>query len=190
MSGQLRIRRAWPGDARAIARIHVETWRSAYAGILPDRAIVQMSVDEKAAAWRGLIERQRGAEAVLAAELAGNVLGFASCGPAGRATGGTGERGFAGEIHTLYVLPDWQEQGIGRALLCGCFRLLAAAGIGSAFLWVLADNPARFFYEAMGGRRVGERDEKLWGTLLHESAYGWHDLSDAEGPCKGLGEER
>ena len=41
-----------PGDARGIARVHVETWRSAYAGILPDRVIVQMSVDDKAAAWR------------------------------------------------------------------------------------------------------------------------------------------
>ena len=43
-------------------------------------------------------------------------------------------------------------------------------------IWVLADNPARFFYERMGGRRVGERDERLWGALLHEIGYGWSSL--------------
>jgi hypothetical protein len=42
--------------------------------------------------------------------------------------------------------------------------------------WVLADNPARFFYERMGGKRAGERDENLWGATLHEIAYGWNAI--------------
>jgi hypothetical protein len=41
---------------------------------------------------------------------------------------------------------------------------------------VLADNPSRFFYERMGGKRAGERDEQLWGAKLHELAYGWDAL--------------
>src|ERR1700752_876739 len=108
MSDAPRIRRAVPGDARGIARVHVETWRSAYAGILPDRVIVQMSVDDKAAAWRQLVQRQRAAEAVLVAVTEDKtVAGFASCGPAGPGS----MPGYDGEIHTLYVQPDWQEQG-------------------------------------------------------------------------------
>jgi hypothetical protein len=47
---------------------------------------------------------------------------------------------------------------------------------------VLADNPARFFYEAMGGRRIRERDERLWGVDLHEAAYGWRDLETIPRP--------
>ena len=100
------------------------------------------------------------------------VVGFASCGPAV-----SGPAGFAGEVYTLYVLPDWQERGVGRALLGACFAALRSAGLGSALIWVLADNPSRFFYEAMGGTRVGERDETLWGVVLHEAAYGWPDLA-------------
>ena len=46
----------------------------------------------------------------------------------------------------------------------------------TAVIWVLADNPARFFYERMGGKRAGERDERLWGALLHEIGYGWSEL--------------
>ena len=52
----IRIRRARPEDARGIAAVHVESWRSAYAGILPDRVMVQMSVDQKAVSWRRQIE--------------------------------------------------------------------------------------------------------------------------------------
>jgi hypothetical protein len=52
----------------------------------------------------------------------------------------------------------------------------AAAHIAAAHLWVLADSPSRFFYQAMGGIRIGERDERLWGAAVHEVAYGWPDL--------------
>ena len=58
MSETGQIRRARRTDARAIAQIQVETWRSAYAGILPDRVMVDMSVDSKASYWRRVIDRQ------------------------------------------------------------------------------------------------------------------------------------
>jgi len=187
MSATCRVRRAVPGDARGIASAHVETWRSAYAGILPDQVVVQMSVDDKAAAWRQLIQRQDAVDAVIVAEIDdGTIVGFASCGPAGPEA----MPDYDGEIHTLYVLPDWQEQGIGRALLCGCLRVLDAAEIAAAYLWVLADNPSRFFYQAMGGKRIGERDERLWGTTVHEVAYGWPDLSALPKACEGFNDDR
>lgn len=187
MSITATIRRAAPGDARAIARVHVECWRSAYAGILPDRVMVDMSVDDKAAFWRGMILRTGGRESVLVASVAESgggrceIVGFASCGSADRRGGAPS--GYDGEVHTLYVLPDWQEQGLGRALLCGGFRALKRAGFASAFVWVLAQNPSRFFYEAMGGRQIGTRTEALWGTELPELAYGWPDLEEALAGC-------
>ncbi|MCB0082289.1 MAG: GNAT family N-acetyltransferase, partial [Caldilineaceae bacterium] len=49
----------------------------------------------------------------------------------------------AAELHALYVLPEYQGQGIGH-------RLLTAAGAVSA-LWVLKENhAARRFYAAHG----------------------------------------
>jgi ribosomal protein S18 acetylase RimI-like enzyme len=199
MSVTATIRRASASDARAIARVHVDCWRSAYAGIIPDRVMVDMSVDDKASFWRGMVLRAGSREAVLVASVAeagsrsGEIVGFASCGPADRRSsgsgpggsgpGGNGPAGFDGEVHTLYVLSDWQEQGLGRALLCSGFRALKRAGFGSAFVWVLAQNPARFFYEAMGGHRIGERAESLWGVELPEIAYGWPDLEAALAGC-------
>ncbi len=46
------IRRADADDAAAIARVYVETWRSAYPGMLPDRVLIGMSVARQQAAWR------------------------------------------------------------------------------------------------------------------------------------------
>jgi hypothetical protein len=51
--------------------------------------------------------------------------------------------------------------------------------MNSAVIWVLAANPSRFFYETMGGKRVGEREEDMWGVKLREIAYGWLDLEAA-----------
>ena len=56
---------------------------------------------------------------------------------------------------------------------------LSGAGLDSAVIWVLAANPSRYFYEAMGGRREGERVERLWGADLKETGYGWPDLTKA-----------
>jgi hypothetical protein len=42
-------------------------------------------------------------------------------------------------------------------------------------VWVLADNPARRFYEALDGQYVGERDIEIDGVKLREVAYGWAD---------------
>jgi ribosomal protein S18 acetylase RimI-like enzyme len=180
MIDAVRIRRARPEDSRGIATVHVESWRSAYAGILPDRVMVQMSVDQKASAWRRQIEASAGGPGLLVAELPeGGIGGFASCGRPS-----TPFADFAGEIYMLYVLPDWQEQGLGRGLLCASLQQMAKGGAGSAFVWVLADNPSRFFYEAMGGQRVGEKDEAIWGVTLHQIAYGWRSLSPLPAPCR------
>jgi ribosomal protein S18 acetylase RimI-like enzyme len=173
MIGTIRLRSAKPSDARAIARIHVETWRSTYPGMLPDRALIDMNVDGKARSWRSMLEHPDAAGAVLVAEEdgEGTTIGFASA-----ARNRQTVLPFAGEVQTLYVLPDWQNQGIGRVLLEGCFASLRERGLESAVVWVLADNPARFFYERMGGKRAGERDESLWGATLREIAYGWNAI--------------
>jgi len=173
-----RIRSAGRGDAAAIARIHIETWRSAYAGMLPDRVLVDMSRAVQQRSWARQIAAQiAGDDTVMVAldseyGAEGGVIGFGSCGP-------NRDRRFAyaGEVYTLYVLPDFQGRGHGRALLAALFGALRGRSLNSALIWVLADNPSRFFYEAMGGARSAVRIERLWGTALREAAYGWRDLA-------------
>ncbi|MCU0838367.1 MAG: GNAT family N-acetyltransferase [Rhodospirillales bacterium] len=168
----LRLRSARVTDAPLIAEIYVEGWRQAYPGLVPNTVLLQLSPNAQARQWAVALARQGVAESVVVAERAnGRIVGFGSCGEA-RAT----RLPQAGEIFTLYVASDAQEQGVGRAVLWRLFDTLLDRGLNSALVWVLAGNPARFFYESMGARRIAERTEHLWNTDLPQVAFGWDDL--------------
>lgn len=163
-------RPAREADVNEIATVYVETWRNTYAGSLPDKVLLTMSIGRQAASWAKSI--RQGREIVQVAEDSeAGIVAVGSCG-ANRSR----RANYKGEIYTLYVASDYQNQGIGEGLLASMFEALHAVGHDSAMVWVLSDNPARFFYETVGGRRAGDRDEKIWGVTLQEIAYGWDDL--------------
>lgn len=163
------VRPARPADAAAIGAVHVAAWRSAYPNILPPHFLANLSVSRQAANYDAAIAMGRG---VFVAEAAGQsgVVGFT--------TGDTAPRIGLGdaEIETLYVLDDYREHGIGRLLLhtlAGWFR---AQGRASAFVWVLRENPARFFYSHLGGELVAEEPIRFAGANLVRAAYRWDPI--------------
>ncbi len=178
----IRIRRASRHDAAAIGRVHVETWQAAYAGLLPDAMLVAMSDVRQSAWWSQLLKDPAEARGVFVAEDRDmGVVGFGSCGPVrdppeGLPEGLDGRELKVGEVYTLYVEPDFQNLGLGRKLLGALFRQLQADRCDTAVLWMLAENPTRFFYEGLGGERVGERVDTMGGTDVDEIAYAWRDL--------------
>ena len=174
----IRIRRATKADAPAIGRVHVETWQSTYAGLLPDAMLARMSTVRQSAWWTNSIADPVEARGIFVADDAERgVVGFGSCGPVRdtpEGLDGTEQR--VGEVYLLYVETDFQNEGIGRRLLDALFRQLKADGFDTAVLWMLADNPTRFFYEGLGGQMVGERQDTFAGADVDEVAYAWRDL--------------
>ncbi|HEX4080471.1 MAG TPA: GNAT family N-acetyltransferase [Rhizomicrobium sp.] len=166
------VRVARPEDAAAVARIYVDSWHDTYAAILPTRLLCAMTPKGQAARWRAAI-RARSREQVLVAEsdLYG-VVGMSSVGPSR-----DGGLGFDGEVYTLYVDPAFFGHGTGRALLRAGFASLRARGFSSCMVWAHARNPARYFYEAMGGRLVAERVQRMMGDPVPEAAFGWRRLA-------------
>ena len=161
-----RVRFARDGDAAAIAALYIDAWRTAYAGLVPDRVLVEMSQATQQYRWSRQIG---GADTVLVAVNGRrDVVGVASGGECR-------DRRFpgAGEVFTLYVAPDHQGQGHGRSLLEAMLGAHRDSDRTAALLWVLARNPSRFFYQAMGGIQVAERTESIWGVVLPEIAYRW-----------------
>lgn len=176
------VRDARPGDAEAIATVQVATWRSTYRGIIPDNFLDAMEVEPRAAQWREVIAGRAGGPFVLVledpvrADPAGRVVGFAAAGPER-----TGDPEFRGELGAIYILPEYQGRGGGRQLVREVARRLLAQGMTGLLVWVLAANPYRRFYEALGGRQVRSRYIAIGGRQLEEWGYGWHDLRTLAG---------
>lgn len=170
------IRRARPGDAAAMARVHVAAWRNAYPGLLPDAYLANLSVTREAAGYEQGLALGRGGHAGFLAIAdgsetpGGGVVGFV--------TGGFARRpGIAeGEVETLYLLDDFRERGIGRRLMRAMASHLASLGAGSAFAWVLEGNPSRFFYERLGAKPAAREVIRFAGTELPQRAYAWEAI--------------
>lgn len=166
------VRPAEIGDAGAIARVHVETWRSAYRGLLPGDFL--SALDQAGYEKRWARTLKDGAGRVYVAEDSGRVVGFASGGPE-RA----GEGGFAGELYAIYVLQEEQGHGHGRALVRAVVQTLREMKLPDMIVWVLRDNHhARHFYERLGGVYVRTQPITIGSALLQEVSYGWRSLDD------------
>lgn len=145
----MRIREASPDDARAIAEVHVRSWRWAYRGLIPDDYLDRLSVDDREVRWReGLTPPASNLGCVVAEDEGGRVVGFAGFGAA--ADEATSPEG-AGEVHAIYVDESVAGTGVGRELFAAASDGLRAQGFPRAFLWVLAANDrARRFYVKAG----------------------------------------
>jgi hypothetical protein len=65
---------------------------------------------------------------------------------------------------------------LGRQLVRALAADLREAGHTSMLVWVLAENPSRHFYEALGGQLVERRATEIGGASLDELGYGWADI--------------
>ncbi|MGH7155311.1 MAG: GNAT family N-acetyltransferase, partial [Acetobacteraceae bacterium] len=103
------------------------------------------------------------------------LVGFATCGHA-RLREISGQRLGEGEIETLYVLDDWRDRGVGRRLMRAAAAHLADFGCRSVYLWVLRDNPSRWFYTRLGGRAVAEGTVRVGGEPVVQTAFLWDPI--------------
>jgi len=167
---------AGPFDAEALAEVHVASWRETYLGILPDDFLARMSTRDHARRWLRGLTRPEPLDVTLAAGDADGLVGYVSGGRSRH------PRPDEAEIHTLYVLQKAQRAGLGRELVQGAARVLAANGARSLMISVLRDNAnARGFYEHLGGVAEPPRREPGPGGVLFEVAYVWPDIGTLTG---------
>lgn len=163
----MNIRTAKPGDAAGIARVHVDSWRTTYPGILPAEVLASLSYQRRETAWVELLARQEGV-VLVAEDPSGQIVGFASGGP-----NREDNPQFAGELYAIYLLTTAQGKGLGRRLTRATTAWLAEHGMHSMLVWVAAANPSRRFYESLGGQYVESRIAVVGGVEIEEVSYGW-----------------
>jgi GNAT superfamily N-acetyltransferase len=144
------IRPSRAEDGEALARVHERCWTISYAGLADPSWVVGRPFAERAAEWA----RYAGGEGfpMWVAVVGGQVVGEIAAGASRDAGAPPG----TGEVVALYVDPDRQGQGIGRALLARGVEALRAAGHLRATLWTLATSErSTTFYAANGWRPDG-----------------------------------
>jgi GNAT superfamily N-acetyltransferase len=139
------VRPATANDAAAIAQVHVDTWRVAYQGLLPEAEIRSISVEQRRGFWTGALSKPNAAK-VDVAEDGTRVIAFCSYGP----TRDEDDDG-AAEIHAIYVHPDQWRRGAGRLLCERAARAAIDREHNTLTVWVVQGNePACRFYERLG----------------------------------------
>ncbi|QRM53965.1 GNAT family N-acetyltransferase [Sinorhizobium sp. BG8] len=176
---QIEIRKGWTGDVFSIGRIIVETWKSAFHGILDEAFLDRLSPAEQAV--RHLARRSTpGVQHFVAIDVATQeAIGFANFGPA-RASMPSDVR----ELYALYVRPSYQGRGAGAGLVRQVARHSLETGATRLYAWVLADNPNRAFYERLGANPGEMSTITLGGRTYQQVAYAWDDLEALAGRSK------
>ncbi|MCC9307623.1 GNAT family N-acetyltransferase [Kitasatospora sp. RB6PN24] len=167
------IRPGTAADALAVADLHTESRRTAYAGIVPAEALGADLAGSRRELWEIRLTADYGPAEntphLLIAERAGtaDVLGFGYLVPQpdGRVL-----------LDSLHVRPGLTGGGIGTALLAAARSWTAEQHPGAPlYLEVLRDNRrAVAFYEKAGGRRSKEGSAPFpGGGELPEYEYTW-----------------
>jgi ribosomal protein S18 acetylase RimI-like enzyme len=148
--------------------VHVESWQHAYRGILPEHYLASLSVAEREAMWRRMLEQQP--SNLLIARVAGQVVGFVAFGAA-RDEDAPADRA---EIWALYVKATHWSTGAGRLLSMEALRRIAAQGYESVSLWVIAGNERAIRFYERAGFMVDSRARRSFevgGATLMELRY-------------------
>ncbi|QFZ22633.1 GNAT family N-acetyltransferase [Saccharothrix syringae] len=139
------VRTATPDDVPEIARIHRDTWRTAYRDLLPEEVLADL---DPAAGWAEAVA----AGQVLVATEGRWLVGYCSVGAApadevALANGSLPADAATTALVSVLVEPRWGRRGHGGRLLAEASGRLRDAGATRAIAWVPeADKSSTAFY--------------------------------------------
>lgn len=128
-------------DIEVIRHIACLTWPVAYANILSDRQLAYMLSGMYS--YRTLLHQiTEEGHLFFIAEKNGRAIGFAGCSPTIQTD--------SWKLHKIYVLPDIQKSGAGKALMETVIETARKNGANALLLNVNRQNPAFQYYINIG----------------------------------------
>lgn len=152
---QCHYRKAAPADCRTLAELKGIVWNTTYQGIYPAESLANYDVAKNEAIFRSIIANPD--IELYTAECEGRLIGLMTCGKPLRPF-----LHYQQELGLLYVLKEYQRQGVGRGFFALARAQVRQNGCREFFLSVNRRNlHAIRFYLAMGGRILHEDDRQL-----------------------------
>lgn len=167
--GIIKIRKANLTDAKAIAKVHVDSWKTTYVNIVPDEYLNKLSYESREQVWANAIPS---GGVYVAENNEGLIVGFSK---GGKERSGNYD-GYDGELYAIYILKEYQGRGIGTALVKPVIDELKGMGSTSMVVLVLEENISCKFYELLGGKKIDTVEVEIGGKKLSELVYGWNDI--------------
>jgi GNAT superfamily N-acetyltransferase len=146
------VRPARPGDAEEIGRIQLETWRSAYAEIVPQPVLDGLSAASAAAAWSAAITTPPTPRHHVLVALEGQwLVGFVAFGPASDLEDDDPQPASTIGVAPLLVEPRWGRRGHGSRLLAATVDHARSDLMTRAIAWIPeGDRSTRDFLTSAG----------------------------------------
>lgn len=159
------VREAELADVSTIAEIHTLSWQQAYSGYVPAEYLNSLKAQDKVPMWEEVASRED--THLYVAEHNGQILGFASVGPAIDEDSEKGDQ----TLYTMYLTPEAWGTGAAKELMHAVDKIVAPDV--PLTLWVFDKNArARRFYERHGFKYDNvEKLEPYAGEYLLELRY-------------------
>lgn len=168
-------RKAVDADALQIAKLHADSWRANYRGMLNEDYLNGDIDSDRLDVWARRIGDAPANQLVMVGEQGGAVVGFI-CVYEGA------DPAWGALIDNLHVRPDSMARGVGARLLFLAGRWLSERNPqAGAFLWVMAANArARRFYEGLGATNSAQiiKTDLPGGSSAPNCRYTWRTAQD------------
>ncbi|WP_188207246.1 GNAT family N-acetyltransferase [Alkalibacillus aidingensis] len=166
----MKIREATISDATGIGKVHVDAWITTYKGIVPDEYLDRLTYEKRTRLWESNISKED--QYICVAETNDNeIVGFASGGKRV-----TNHLDHSGDLTSIYILKEYQGQGIGKGLMKQMFTKFTELGYKTIFVEVLESNESRFFYEGFNAKFYEKTTITIQDKELDLLIYQWKDI--------------
>ncbi|MEH7278051.1 GNAT family N-acetyltransferase [Bacillus toyonensis] len=157
---EIHIRRATKSDIAAIAKVHVESWKTTYTGIFENEILENVTFEQRKKQWEDIFQKEDNYQFRFVAEtLNGKIIGFID-----------------GELYAIYLLQQYQGLKIGQKLFQALLSECIKNGMQSLLVWVVTNNPAKKFYEKYNPEKIDTKF--LERVQVEETAYCWRNINN------------
>lgn len=164
------IRKANLNDVKGIAKVHVESWRTTYKGLMPQPYLDALSTEKREEIWVNNLSNSD-YDVFVAENDQGEIIGFTSAGK--RET--THETDTT-DLTTLYLLEPYHGQSIGKSLLKAVVEAIKERGFKKINVEVIHENKTRLFYEKYGAQYKKTVKISVYRQPIDEDIYVWTDI--------------
>lgn len=163
---QITIRPMTVNDVLGAAEIRVDGWKKTYKGIIDDKHLDSLSIEEQAKKFEKLVGNDNFIVAIHDEKVVGfcrfvydnsfsSDLDYVDC-----------------ELSAIYVHPDLKGKGIGTKLFDYVLERFNSQNKNTMILWCLADNVDSInFYKHMGGHIIESKQATIGNKNYEELGF-------------------